>query len=107
MFGFSGSEEAESSEQGARRSSGSSASDNEADESEKEYQSDDGWGAEDGFVSDSEDELVTPSQGELQLRAIYSAALTSYSECSRYVDSRSRSCFRPSNIEHSSCRVQS
>lgn len=62
MFGVSSLGEAESSSQAIRKGSGS-ASEIDAEEGE-EYQSDDGWGAEDGFVSDSADELVTPSQGK-------------------------------------------
>jgi hypothetical protein len=54
MFGLDGPDEAESSSQAQRRLS--PQSDAEEDEGD-EFQSDDGWGAEDGFVSDSEDGL--------------------------------------------------
>jgi hypothetical protein len=55
MFGLDGPDEAESSSQAQRRLSPPSG-DAEEDEGD-EFQSDDGWGAEDGFVSDSEDGL--------------------------------------------------
>lgn len=54
MFGLDGPDEAESSSQAQRRlspRSGDAVEDDEGDE----FQSDDGWGADDGFVSDSED----------------------------------------------------
>lgn len=51
MFGFS--MPAESSAQGAERDSGS-------DDDEGEYHTDDGWGADGPFVTDSEDEIDEP-----------------------------------------------
>jgi rRNA-processing protein EBP2 len=53
MFGLDGPDEAESSTQAQQRASASSDEDDDGDE----FQSDDGWGAEDDFVSDSEDGL--------------------------------------------------
>jgi hypothetical protein len=59
--------EAESSTQAQRRAAASSSGGSEPDEGDEgdtdgdggaEYQSDDGWGAEDGFVSDSEEDEV-------------------------------------------------
>ena len=60
MFGLDGPDEAESSSQAQRRLSPQSG-DAEEDEGD-EFQSDDGWGAEDGFVSDSEDGLDSESE---------------------------------------------
>ena len=51
MFGLDGPDEAESSTQAQRRLS-PTLNEDDGDE----FQSDDGWGADDGFVSDSEDE---------------------------------------------------
>jgi len=65
MFGLDGPDEAESSSQAQRRLSPQSG---DADEDEEdEFQSDDGWGAEDGFVSDSEDGLESESESLPQL----------------------------------------
>lgn len=67
IFGLDGPDEAESSAQAQRRASASSGGneDEDQDDDGDEFQSDDGWGAEDGFVSDSEDELheEMPSTG--------------------------------------------
>jgi hypothetical protein len=70
MFGSEGGI-AESSAQAQRRamsSSGDSEEDGDEDDNEEEegFSSDDGWGAEDGFVTDSEDELqpeIQPVKG--------------------------------------------
>jgi len=65
MFGLDGPDEAESSSQAQRRLSPQSG---DVDEDEgDEFQSDDGWGAEDGFVSDSEDGLESESESLPQL----------------------------------------
>jgi hypothetical protein len=56
MFGLDGPDEAESSSQAQRRLSDAGSEDDEGEG--EEFQSDDGWGADDGFVSDSEDEMV-------------------------------------------------
>jgi hypothetical protein len=64
MFGLDGPEEAESSSQAQRRLSPQSG---DADEDEgDEFQSDDGWGAEDGFVSDSEDGLESEPEMKME-----------------------------------------
>lgn len=66
LLGIDGPEEAESSTQAQRRLSRSSSDEDGDDldgdgdgddDDEAEFQSDDGWGAEDDFVSDSEDGL--------------------------------------------------
>jgi hypothetical protein len=67
MFGFDGPEEAESSEQGRRRLSGTSESgtgeeeDSDDDDAEA-FSSDDGWGEGDEMVTDSEDEMIVASK---------------------------------------------
>lgn len=53
MFGLDGPDEAESSTQAQKRMAASS----DEEDGAEEFQSDDGWGAEDDFVSDSEGEL--------------------------------------------------
>jgi hypothetical protein len=64
MFGLDGPDEAESSTQAQRRLSPQSG-DAEEDEGD-EFQSDDGWGAEDGFVSDSEDGLESEPEMKIE-----------------------------------------
>lgn len=74
MFGLDA-PEAESSTQAQRRAAASSSGgsesgeedDDDSDEDEgAEYQSDDGWGADDGFVSDSEEEEVLGAAEEVE-----------------------------------------
>jgi hypothetical protein len=67
MFGLAGPEDAESSVQAASRSLGSGRSEQDSEGEGEDYQSDDGWAAEDGFVSDSEDELVMLPPGKQNL----------------------------------------
>jgi len=72
MFGFDGPEEAESSEQGRKRLSGTSESGEESadlqeedDDDAEAFSSDDGWGEGDEMVTDSEDEMmIAPKPGE-------------------------------------------
>jgi hypothetical protein len=64
MFGLDGPDEAESSTQAQRRLSPTI----DADEEEDEFQSDDGWGAEDGFVSDSEDGIDSEVEDESEIK---------------------------------------
>lgn len=73
MFGFSGPEQAETSEQGRRRLSGESddgQTDEDDEDDEDEYESDDGWVEGDEMVTDSEEEDIHPlkaAPGMLQL----------------------------------------
>lgn len=72
MFGFGFDQEGETSEQGRKRMSekfGSgdevsfvNAEDEDVDEEDEDDLTDDGWGAEDEFASDSEDELMSSSE---------------------------------------------
>lgn len=56
LMGLDGPDEAESSKQALQRQSDNSSDvDDDGDEAE-EFQSDDGWGADDGFVTDSEED---------------------------------------------------
>ena len=101
MFGFDGPEEAESSEQGRKRLSGSfeSGSGNE-DESEEEdddaeaFSSDDGWGEGDEMITDSEDEMMPASKpGQCYLLIVYIALTLSGQSCRTCVSrSGSRIC---------------
>lgn len=71
MFGLDGPDEAESSTQARRRLSVPSGNAVLEDEDEgDEFQSDDGWGAEDGFVSDSEDEEEDESEEEVERKTV-------------------------------------
>jgi len=65
MFGLDGPAEAESSTQAQRRIAPPVGEDEDEDEDD-EFQSDDGWGAEDGFVSDSEEEVGIEEEGDLE-----------------------------------------
>ncbi|ORY24214.1 hypothetical protein BCR39DRAFT_547545 [Naematelia encephala] len=74
LLGIATEDSAESSEQGRRRMASLSGSEDEEvdddDESGDEYQSDDGWGAEDGFVTDSEDEGMKEQETSKQKASV-------------------------------------
>ena len=72
LLGIDGPEEAESSAQAQARSAQDSSDEDgkgvgeDEDEEAEEFQSDDGWGAEDDFVTDSEDGEVESSEMEVR-----------------------------------------